>query len=185
MDRRKSFPCKAWLRTASHALISAGCFARPTGCQGLGEEGPDVRSGEEVAVAEVPRVAAVLRPQPREEPLSPLPRLNFTVEEGPEVILLRSDVVHRMWTTAWAAATNGTLLHPSSGTFNFYNPSNSTASVQLNFEGNGPQWTTINSTSTLQPGDNFFEFSPSNSTLSTMWFEHVEGQIVIHLGSYI
>ena len=119
------------------------------------------------------------------EPLSPLPRLNFTVEEGPEVILLRSDVVHRMWSTAWTAATNGTLLHPSSGTFNFYNPGNSTASVQLNFEGNGPQWTTINSTTTLQPGDNFFEFSPSNSTLSTMWFEHVEGQIVIHLGSYI
>ena len=90
-----------------------------------------------------------------------------------------------MWSTAWTAATNGTLLHPSSGTFNFYNPSNSTASVQLNFEGNGPQWTTTNSTTTLQPGDNFFEFSPSNSTLSTMWFEHVEGQIVIHLGSDI
>lgn len=119
------------------------------------------------------------------EPLSPLPRLNFTVEEGPEVILLRSDVVHRMWSTAWTAATNGTLLHPSSGTFNFFNPSNSTASVQLNFQGNGPQWTTINSTTTLQPGNNLFEFSPSNSTLSTMWFEHVEGQIVIHLGSYI
>jgi hypothetical protein len=83
------------------------------------------------------------------------------------------------------AATNGTLLHPDGGAFNFYNPANASASVQLEFEGNGPQWTAVSSTTSLQPGDNFFEFQPSNSTLSTMWFEHVEGQIVIHLGSYI
>ena len=119
------------------------------------------------------------------EPLSPLPRLNFTVEQGPEVILIRSDVTHRMWSSAWMAATNGTLLHPDGGAFNFYNPANTSASVQLEFEGNGPQWTAVSSTTSLQPGDNFFEFQPSNSTLSTMWFEHVEGQIVIHLGSYI
>jgi hypothetical protein len=119
------------------------------------------------------------------EPLSPLPRLNFTVEQGPEVILIRSDVTHRMWSSAWMAATNGTLLHPDGGAFNFYNPANASASVQLEFEGNGPQWTAVSSTTSLQPGDNFFEFQPSNSTLSTMWFEHVEGQIVIHLGSYI
>ena len=119
------------------------------------------------------------------EPLSPLPRLNFTVEEGPEVILIRSNVVHRMWSNVWMAATNGTMLTPDGGTFNLYNPSNSTVAVQLNFEGNGAQWSDISSTSQLQPGDNFFEFEPSQSALSTMWFEHVEGQIVIHLGSYV
>ena len=119
------------------------------------------------------------------EPLSPLPRLNFTVEEGPEVILIRSNVVHRMWSNVWMAATNGTMLTPDGGTFNLYNPSNSTVAVQLNFEGNGAQWTDISSTSQLQPGDNFFEFEPSQSALSTMWFEHVQGQIVVHLGSYV
>jgi hypothetical protein len=119
------------------------------------------------------------------EPLSPIPRLNFSVEEGPEIILLRSNITHRMWSNVWMAANNGTLLTPDGGAFNLYNPSNSSVSVQLNFEGNGAQWSTVFSTSELQPGDNLFEFTPSNSTLSTMWFEHLEGQMVIHLGSYI
>ena len=119
------------------------------------------------------------------EPLSPLPRLNFTVEEGPEAILIRGDVVQRMWSNAWMAATNGTLLHPDGGAFNFYNPGNTSIPVQLNFEGNGAQWDSITSTSSLEPGDNMFEFEPSTAAISTMWFEHVEGRVVIHLGSYV
>ena len=143
---------------------------------------PAITNGSQNLTLQMPNEAQIIVCS---DPLSPIPRLNFTVEEGPEVILIRSEIAHRMWSNVWTAATNGTLLNPESGTFNLYNPSNTTVAVQLNYEGNGAQWDDVSSTSQLQPGDNFFEFAPSNSTMSTMWFEHVEGQIVVHLGSYI
>ncbi|MFB1005412.1 MAG: hypothetical protein QMC59_02900 [Candidatus Poseidoniaceae archaeon] len=143
---------------------------------------PAVTNGTQNLTVLMPDEATVLVCS---EPLSSLPRLNFSVEEGPEVILIRTEVVHRMWSNVWMAATNGTLLHADGGSFNFYNPGNSTVPVQLNFEGNGAQWAAISSSANLEPGENQFEFEPSNSTLSTLWFEHVEGRVVIHLGSYI
>ena len=66
------------------------------------------------------------------------------------MILIRSEIAHRMWSNVWTAATNGTLLNPESGTFNLYNPSNTTVAVQLNYEGNGAQWDDVSSTSQLQ-----------------------------------
>ena len=119
------------------------------------------------------------------EPFSPLARLNFTVEQGPEVVLIRSEIVHRMWSNAWMAATNGTLLYSEGGSFNFYNPGNTSVPVELDFGGNGAQWASVSSPSSLAPGDNQFEFEPSSAAISTMWFEHLEGRIVIHLGSYV
>ena len=112
-------------------------------------------------------------------------KFNFTVEEGPELIFQRYNTSHRMWSNMWMAAYNGTLLQSEGANFSFYSSSNQSIPVQINYQGNGEQWTTVRSVSSLSNGWNSFEFAPSNSTLSTLWFEHQDESIVIHLASYV
>ena len=117
--------------------------------------------------------------------LSIEPKFNFTVEQGPELIFQRYNTSHRMWSNMWMAAYNGTLLQSAGATFSVYSSSNTSVPVQLNYQGNGEQWVTVSSTNSLQSGWNSFEFEPSSSTLSTLWFEHQDGAFVIHLSSYV
>ena len=118
--------------------------------------------------------------------LNPNPQTLFSVEQGPELILIRSDISYRLWNNIWAAAINGTLLTENNmSTFSFYNPSNISVPVMVMHEGSGSQWQMINSSSSLVQGLNEFNFSPSNSTFSTMWITHQDGGVIIHLGSYI
>ena len=117
--------------------------------------------------------------------LSVNPQFNFSVEEGPELVFQRYNTTHRMWSNMWMAAYNGTLLKDDGSTFSFYSSANYSVPVQINYQGNGEQWTTITSTNNLIQGWNSFEFIPSNSTLSTMWFEHQDASLVIHLASYV
>jgi len=118
--------------------------------------------------------------------LNPNPQTIFSVEQGPELILIRSDISYRLWNNIWAAAINGTLLTENNmSTFSFYNPSNISVPVMVMHEGSGSQWQMINSSSSLVQGLNEFNFSPSNSTFSTMWITHQDGGVIIHLGSYI
>jgi len=112
-------------------------------------------------------------------------KFNFTVEEGPELIFQRYNTSHRMWSNMWMAAYNGTLLQSEGANFSFYSSSNQSIPVQINYQGNGEQWTTVRSVSSLSNGWNSFEFAPSDSTLSTLWFEHQDESIVIHLASYV
>ena len=117
--------------------------------------------------------------------LSVEPRFNFTVEEGPELVFQRYNTSHRMWSNMWMAAYNGSLLQPDGATFSIYSSANSSLPVQINKQGTGEAWTTVTSTNTLSTGWNSFEFSPSVSTISTIWFEHQDGALVIHLSSYV
>ncbi len=119
--------------------------------------------------------------------LSVEPKFNFTVEQGPELIFQRYNTSHRMWSNMWMAAYNGTLVQSEGATFSVYSSSNVSVPVQLNYQGNGEQWTNVLSTNSLESGWNPFEFEPSksNSTLSTLWFEHQDGALVIHLSSYV
>ena len=122
------------------------------------------------------------------EPLYPIPKHNISVELGPELIISREDVSHRIWTSVWAAAMNGTMLHPEMADFEIYNPSNESVPVNIvqTTLGDGAQeWTIIESTSSLISGINNFEFNPSNSTFSTMRLDHQDGQVYIYLGSYM
>ena len=113
------------------------------------------------------------------------PKFNFTVEEGPELVFQRYNTSHRMWSNMWMAAYNGTLLQPDGSSFSFYSSANASIPVQINYQGNGEQWSTSQSVNSLSKGWNTFEFTPSDSTLSTLWFEHQDGSIVIHLASYV
>jgi len=118
--------------------------------------------------------------------LNPNPQMTFAVEQGPELILVRSNINYRLWTNIWAAAINGTLIASNSiSTFSFYNPSNISVPVMVTHEGSGSQWQIINSSSSLEQGLTEYNFAPSNSTFSTMWISHQDGSVVIHLGSYI
>lgn len=83
------------------------------------------------------------------------------------------------------AAYNGSLLQPDGATFSIYSSANSSLPVQINKQGTGEAWTTVTSTNTLSTGWNSFEFSPSMSTISTIWFEHQDEALVIHLSSYV
>ena len=121
-------------------------------------------------------------------PNHPLPETNITVERGPELILTREGIAHRIWTSIWAASMNGTLLHPEMADFDIYNPSNQSIPINIiqTTLGDGAQeWTIIESTSMLEEGINNFEFTPSNSTFSTMRLDHQDGQVYIYLGSYM
>ncbi|MBT4924516.1 MAG: hypothetical protein HON16_02040 [Euryarchaeota archaeon] len=121
-------------------------------------------------------------------PNHPLPETNITVERGPELILTREGIAHRMWTSIWAASMNGTLLHPEMADFDIYNPSNQSIPINIiqTTLGDGAQeWTIVESTSMLEEGNNNFEFTPSNSTFSTMRLDHQDGQVYIYLGSYM
>lgn len=118
--------------------------------------------------------------------LNPNPQTTFAVEQGPELILVRSNISYRLWSNIWAAATNGSLISSDSmSTFSFYNPSNSSIPVMVANEGSGSSWQVINSSTSLDQGMTEFSFMPSNSTFSTMWISHQDGGVVIHLGSYI
>ena len=117
--------------------------------------------------------------------LSVEPRFNFSVEEGPELIIQRYNTSHRIWSNMWMAAYNGTLLQPDGATFSVYSSSNSSMPIRINNHGNGELWTTVTSVNTLSTGWNSFEFSPSMSTISTIWFEHQDEVLVIHLSSYV
>ncbi|NCG42288.1 MAG: hypothetical protein GWO84_01955 [Euryarchaeota archaeon] len=118
--------------------------------------------------------------------LNPNPQTTFAVEQGPELILVHSNISYRLWSNIWAAATNGSLISSDSmSTFSFYNPSNSSIPVMVANEGSGSSWQVINSSTSLDQGMTEFSFMPSNSTFSTMWISHQDGGVVIHLGSYI
>ena len=118
--------------------------------------------------------------------LNPSPQTTFAVEQGPELILVRSNISYRLWNNIWAAAINGTLIASNSmSTFSFYNPSNISVPVMVMHEGSGSQWQIINSSASLDKGLTEYSFTPSNSTFSTMWISHQDGSVVIHLGSYI
>jgi len=117
--------------------------------------------------------------------LSVHPQFNFSVEQGPELVFERYNTAHRMWSNMWMAAFNGTLLKDDGASFSFYSSANYSVPVQINYQGNGGQWTTLSSSNSLDFGWNSFEFVPSNSTVSTMWFEHQDESLVIHLASYV
>jgi len=117
--------------------------------------------------------------------LSVIPSFNFTVEEGPELVFQRYNTSHRIWSNMWMAAYNGSLLQSDGATFSIYSSANSSIPVQLNNHGNGDAWATVTSSNVLSTGWNSFEFSPSNSTISTLWFEHQDEALVIHLSSYV
>ncbi len=118
--------------------------------------------------------------------LNPNPQTTFAVEQGPELILVRSNISYRLWTNIWAAAINGTLIASNNmSTFSFYNPSNISVPVMVTHEGSGSQWQIISSSASLEQGLTEYNFAPSNSTFSTMWISHQDGSVVIHLGSYI
>lgn len=118
--------------------------------------------------------------------LNPNPQTLFSVEQGPELILVRSNISYRLWNNIWSAAINGTPLAANNmSTFSFYNPSNISVPVMVMHEGSGSQWQVINSSASLIQGLNEFNFSPPDSTFSTMWITHQDGGVVIHLGSYI
>ena len=118
--------------------------------------------------------------------LNPNPQTSFAVEQGPELILVRSNISYRLWGNIWAAATNGSLISSDGmSTFSFYNPSNTSIPVMVANEGSGSAWQILNSSTSLDQGMNEFSFMPSNSTFSTMWISHQDGGVVIHLGSYI
>ncbi|MBT60240.1 MAG: hypothetical protein CMA63_01640 [Euryarchaeota archaeon] len=120
------------------------------------------------------------------ENLSPLPEFEFVVERGPELVFNRYNTSHRLWSNQWMAAYDGVLLHEQGAQFEFYNSDNASIPVQLNFVGNGlEQWSIVASPNSLQTGWNTFEFTPSSSTYSTLWFEHQDGTLVIHLASYV
>ena len=122
------------------------------------------------------------------ESLYPIPEYNISVERGPELIISREGASHRIWTSVWAAAMNGTLLHPEMSDFEIYNPSNNSIPVnivQITLGNDTQEWSIIDSTPNLNPGINNFEFSPSNSTFSTMRLDHQDGQVYIYLGSYM
>jgi hypothetical protein len=121
-------------------------------------------------------------------PNYPLPEANISVERGPELILIREGIAHRIWTNVWAASMNGTLLHPEMADFEIYNPSNQSVPINIiqTTLGDGAQeWNIVEATSTIGQGVNNFEFSPSNSTFSTMRIDHQDGQLYIYLGSYM
>ena len=115
--------------------------------------------------------------------LNPNPQTTFAVEQGPELILVSSNISYRLWNNIWAAAINGTLNGMS--TFSFYNPSNISVPVMVTHEGSGSQWQIISSSASLVQGLTEYNFAPSTSTFSTMWISHQDGSVVIHLGSYI
>jgi len=149
-------------------------------------------------IAQIPSIkenTSIILKVPDSEELSvcsnpnyPLPETNISVERGPELILTREGISHRMWTNIWAASMNGTLLHPEMANFEIYNPSNDSIPINIiqTTLGDGAQeWTLVESTSVLEEGYNNFEFSPSNSTFSTMRLDHQDGQVYIYLGSYM
>jgi hypothetical protein len=117
--------------------------------------------------------------------LSVEPHFNFTVEEGPELVFQRYNSSHRIWSNMWMAAYNGSLIQSDGATFSIYSSGNSSIPVQINNQGNGDAWTSVTSVNMLSTGWNSFEFSPSNSTISTLWFEHQDEALVIHLSSYV
>ena len=117
--------------------------------------------------------------------LSVEPKFNFTVEEGPELVFERYNTSHRIWSNMWMAAYNGSLVQPDGATFSIYSSDNSSVPVQLNYQGNGEQWITVESPNSLSTGWNSFEFVPPSSTISTLWFEHQDETLVIHLSSYV
>jgi len=119
--------------------------------------------------------------------LSVEPRFNFTVEEGPELVIQRYNTSHRIWSNMWMAAYNGSLLQSDGATFSVYSSSNTSIPVHIKKQvfGDGEPWSTVLSTNVLSTGWNSFEFSPSNSTISTLWFEHQDEALVIHLSSYM
>ncbi len=118
----------------------------------------------------------------------PSPIGNFSVENGPELILNRGNNSHRFWTNMWAAAMNGTLVHPEMATFDIFNPSNLSIPVnivQTTLGDGAEEWSINQSTSVLEKGLNNFEFIPSDSLFSTMRIDHQDGQVYIYLGSYM
>ena len=121
------------------------------------------------------------------ENLYPRPNRIINVDLGPELVLHRNGISHRLWTSVWASAANGQLSGANLSEFTLYNPENVSVSVNIvqTTSGNlSDEWVINTSTTELVMGENEFKFTPPSSIVSTMWLDFEDGEIYIYLGSY-
>lgn len=116
---------------------------------------------------------------------SPYPRVAFTVEEGPELLVSWMGTTTRFWSTPWAIASNGTLLNSGMANFTIINPSDEPVPFRLTREGSfGDEWQHDWSGTSLPSGETMFVLTPPASPLATMWLSLEAGTVVLHLASY-
>jgi len=116
---------------------------------------------------------------------SPYPEVAFDAVEGPELLVEWMNTTTRFWTTPWAIAHNGTLLHPDMGALTLTNPNQDPVPFRLAKEGSlGDDWATTWSGGSLPPGDSTLVLTPPDSPLSTMWLTYDGNTVVMHLASY-
>ena len=121
------------------------------------------------------------------EDMHPVPDYTFSIEYGPELVFERNGNYHRMWTSLWASASNGELSGPDMSNFTIHNPNNHSTRiniVQTTYGDNANEWTVVQSSNQLVPGENEFKFSPPSNLLSTLYVDFEDGEIYIYLGSY-
>ena len=117
----------------------------------------------------------------------PIPRTTITIENGPELILVRSSIEYRVFNDIWASAVNGELLYPEMANFSIYNPENTSIPVNIVQTTSGEnisEWEILQTSNTLEYGFNQFDFAPPSSKVSTMWIDFDDGELYIFLGSY-
>lgn len=120
-----------------------------------------------------------------DEPFSPFPQVSFDVVEGPELLLTWMGTETRFWSTAWAVATNGTLLDPDMGNLTITNPSDEPVPFRLARTGSlGEDWQHNWDGAALSPGSTSLTLVPPTSPLSTMWLTLESGTVVLHVASY-
>ena len=120
------------------------------------------------------------------DPFSPYPTYDFTVVEGPELMVTWMNTTTRFWSTPWAIAANGTLLNDGMADLTFYNPSNSSVPFRLSREGSfGEEWGHNWDGEALAPGNTSLSFTPPSTPLATMWISLESGTVVLHLASYL
>ena len=116
---------------------------------------------------------------------SPYPRVAFTVEEGPELLVSWMGTSTRFWSTPWAIAANGTLLNSGMAEFTITNPNEDPVPFRLAREGSfGDEWQHDWNGTTLPSGSTSFSLIPPASPLATMWLSLEAGTVVLHLASY-
>jgi len=49
---------------------------------------------------------------------------------------------------------------------------------------NAQEWTVLESSNQLVPGENNFKFQPPDNLLATLYIEYEDGELYIYLGSY-
>ncbi|MGB1354712.1 MAG: hypothetical protein ACPG79_05775 [Poseidonia sp.] len=120
-----------------------------------------------------------------DDTFSPYPRLNFTVMEGPELLVTWMNSTTRFWTTPWAIAYEGTFINGGMDSITFHNPTNESIPFRLAREGGfGDDWTHDWDGSSLAPGSTPLTLSPPQEPLATMWVTYDSGTVVLHLASY-